>query len=132
MPAVFFRGTPEERTELRDRLQTAGCAVKDTGADWLSAGNFEEAFRVARWDGSGAASQGPAHEQASARTDGRASSGKVTDETRQRLAQLSPGEKQVLRLVATEGPMNEATIRAGLQRKQLPALESKLLERLEG
>src|SRR5262249_30810156 len=29
--AVRFRGTSENRTELRDRLKTAGCAVKDAG-----------------------------------------------------------------------------------------------------
>jgi predicted nucleotide-binding protein len=45
--AIRFRGTSENRTELRDRLKTAGCAVKDAGTDWLKAGNFDEALRLA-------------------------------------------------------------------------------------
>jgi len=45
--AVRFRGSPENRTELRDRLKTAGCAVKDAGTDWLKTGNFDEALRLA-------------------------------------------------------------------------------------
>jgi predicted nucleotide-binding protein len=42
-----FQGTPESRTDLRDRLKTAKCAVKEVGTDWLKAGNFDEALRLA-------------------------------------------------------------------------------------
>jgi predicted nucleotide-binding protein len=45
--AVHFKGTAEQRTELRERLRTAGCAVTEGGTDWLSAGNFDEAYRLA-------------------------------------------------------------------------------------
>jgi predicted nucleotide-binding protein len=45
--AIHFRGTAEQRTELRERLKTAGCAVTDGGTDWLKAGNFDEAVRLA-------------------------------------------------------------------------------------
>jgi len=43
--AVRFNGSPQSRTELKDRLKTAKCEVKDAGTDWLTAGNFEEAFK---------------------------------------------------------------------------------------
>ena len=44
---LYFNGTAEDRTELRERLRTAKCAVKDGGTDWLKAGNFDEALRLA-------------------------------------------------------------------------------------
>src|SRR5439155_15843423 len=43
---VHFQGTPPQRAELRERLKTAGCAVKEGGTDWLTSGNFDEAFRL--------------------------------------------------------------------------------------
>jgi predicted nucleotide-binding protein len=45
--AIHFKGAAEQRTELRERLKTAGCAVTEGGTDWLSAGNFDEATRLA-------------------------------------------------------------------------------------
>jgi hypothetical protein len=44
---LHFRGTAENRTDFRERLKTAKCAVKDAGTDWLKAGNFDEALRMA-------------------------------------------------------------------------------------
>jgi predicted nucleotide-binding protein len=44
---VHFSGTAEHRTELRERLKTAGCSVKEGGTDWLRAGNFNEAVSLA-------------------------------------------------------------------------------------
>jgi predicted nucleotide-binding protein len=45
--AIHFRDSPEQRTELRERLKTAGCAFAEGGTDWLKAGNFDEALRLA-------------------------------------------------------------------------------------
>ena len=42
-----FHGSPQNRVDFRDRLKTANCAVKDAGTDWLNAGNFEEALKIA-------------------------------------------------------------------------------------
>ncbi len=42
-----FSGSPKNRSELRDRLKTTNCAVKVGGTDWLTAGSFEEAVRLA-------------------------------------------------------------------------------------
>jgi predicted nucleotide-binding protein len=44
--AIHFTGTAEQRTDLRERLKTAGCAVTEGGTDWLKAGNFDEAARL--------------------------------------------------------------------------------------
>jgi predicted nucleotide-binding protein len=44
---IHFQGTPEQRTELRERLRTAKCDVSEAGTDWLKAGNFDKAFRLA-------------------------------------------------------------------------------------
>jgi predicted nucleotide-binding protein len=38
---VRLTSAPKRRREIANRLRTAGCAVNDTGTDWLSAGNFE-------------------------------------------------------------------------------------------
>ena len=40
---VRLDGTPEQRKELAQRLETAGCQVDTSGNDWLSAGHFEVA-----------------------------------------------------------------------------------------
>jgi predicted nucleotide-binding protein len=45
--AIQFIGTAEQRTELRERLKTAGCAVTEGGTDWLKTGNFDKAARLA-------------------------------------------------------------------------------------
>lgn len=45
--AVHFQGSAPQRAELRERLKTAGCAVADGGTDWLKAGNFDEALKLA-------------------------------------------------------------------------------------
>lgn len=37
-----FRGTVGDRNELATRLETAKCAIKREGKDWLTAGNFEK------------------------------------------------------------------------------------------
>jgi predicted nucleotide-binding protein len=42
-----YTGTPANRHELRDRLKTASCAVKEGGTDWLHAGNFDAAVKLA-------------------------------------------------------------------------------------
>lgn len=38
--ALKLSNSPESRRSLAGRLKTAGCAVDDSGADWLTAGNF--------------------------------------------------------------------------------------------
>ncbi len=40
MHVVFFDGSSEARNELKTRLRTVGCPVKDSGQDWLNAGDF--------------------------------------------------------------------------------------------
>jgi predicted nucleotide-binding protein len=37
---IRFNGSPETRTELRNRLRNTGCHVKEHGTDWLTAGDF--------------------------------------------------------------------------------------------
>lgn len=37
---IMFDGSPENRQDLANRLQTAGCPVDRSGEDWLSAGDF--------------------------------------------------------------------------------------------
>lgn len=39
--AVRMDGTAEKRTELAERLRTAGCEVDNGGTDWLTAGNLQ-------------------------------------------------------------------------------------------
>jgi predicted nucleotide-binding protein len=46
--AIRFHGGAESRNDLRDRLKTAGCSVKEAGNDWLTAGDFKEAVRLAK------------------------------------------------------------------------------------
>lgn len=48
---VHFRGSPSDRNELATRLETAGCAVRREGKDWLTAGNFKNVCRVAKLSG---------------------------------------------------------------------------------
>lgn len=45
---LHFRGTSSDRNELATRLETAGCAVRRDGKDWLTAGNFEAMFSPAK------------------------------------------------------------------------------------
>lgn len=45
--SLRFSGSAENRSELRSRLKTANCAVKEDGTDWLSAGDFEQAIKLA-------------------------------------------------------------------------------------
>jgi len=45
---IYFKGSAKDRTELRERLITAKCAVTEGGTDWLSAGNFDEALRLSQ------------------------------------------------------------------------------------
>ena len=40
MHVIPFDGSPNGRNELRTRLRTAGCPVKEAGQDWLTAGDF--------------------------------------------------------------------------------------------
>jgi predicted nucleotide-binding protein len=46
--AVLFSGNVEHRMDLRERLKTAGCALKDGGTDWLSKGDFDTALALTR------------------------------------------------------------------------------------
>ena len=41
--AIRLDNTPQQRKELAQRLQTAGCPVKLDGDDWLTTGDFESA-----------------------------------------------------------------------------------------
>jgi len=38
---IDLTGDAESREDVRTRLKTAGCAVKEAGTDWLSAGQAE-------------------------------------------------------------------------------------------
>jgi len=38
---VRLNNTPEKRKDVISRLKLAGCAVNDSGSDWLSAGDFD-------------------------------------------------------------------------------------------
>ena len=44
--ALRVSGAAKNRLELRNRLKTANCAVKEDGSDWLSAGDFEQAIKL--------------------------------------------------------------------------------------
>jgi predicted nucleotide-binding protein len=43
---IQFKGGPPDRQQLKDRLATANCAIKDGGIDWLNAGDFENAIAL--------------------------------------------------------------------------------------
>jgi predicted nucleotide-binding protein len=45
--AIRFDGSAAPLQALRDRLATAGCALKHGGTDWLTAGDFEKAISLA-------------------------------------------------------------------------------------
>jgi hypothetical protein len=45
-------GSPEKRQDLAMRLKNAGCNVSQTGADWLSAGDFTACIRSIDEEGS--------------------------------------------------------------------------------
>jgi len=36
--------SPEKRNDLANRLESAGCAIKRTGSDWLRKGDFDGAL----------------------------------------------------------------------------------------
>ena len=44
---VALNGSADSRSELAQRLETAGCPVKRFGQDWLRAGDFDKAIRLA-------------------------------------------------------------------------------------
>lgn len=44
---IHFADNAQKRTELKERLKTAKCDVKESGTHWLTAGNFAEALKVA-------------------------------------------------------------------------------------
>jgi len=44
---VRFRDTPQSRSQLRERLKTAHSAIKESGTDWMTAGDFDTAIKLA-------------------------------------------------------------------------------------
>lgn len=52
--AIRMNGSPERRQEMAQRLKTAGCPVNLDGSNWISAGDFDSAIRLAEQHPAGA------------------------------------------------------------------------------